>query len=186
MVSSTWCVRYLTGHVELSRLMRIATYRSWHDWMSFFLHGLHLFDAHQHFDANIKQQDGTNSQVNFEEASTFLYLFGTTVSWTARAANLEHLYKEPKKWRPGLPGFVAAKWQPLVPKNLDGSCGSSIETPCQKYKNVFCTWTNFGYIHISTLSECFLCWFLMLSTSKSSWWFQPSWKILVKMGIFPK
>ncbi len=28
--------------------------------------------------------------------------------------------------------------------------------------------------------------FLSLFWSKSSWWFQPIWKILVKMGIFPQ
>ena len=27
---------------------------------------------------------------------------------------------------------------------------------------------------------------ITLNKSKTSWWFQPIWKMLVKMGIFPK
>ena len=41
--------------------------------------------------------------------------------------------------------------------------------------------------HCTTVGEMFAPYSKPgIQTKKSSWWFQPPWKILVKMGIFPK
>ena len=118
------------------------------------------FAAH-HFDANI-------SNSNFEGRSSFLYrLVNGHIppgSQTSRLRNPKNDALEPQGLLLKMTTFFYKKlgWELRHGHILD------------------------IYKYISTLSECFLCWFLMLSTSKSSWWFQPSWKILVKMGIFPK
>ena len=54
------------------------------------------------------------------------------------------------------------------------------------------TW-RFLHVPTTTLNEInayrrnqFFSWYFEDLPNKTSWWFQPTWKILVKMGIFPK
>ena len=104
-----------------------------------------------------------------------------TCAWLQRRCHLPH---SPRRPRFGAPGFLSSRiW-------LSGWQSSMNQE--QHHVDL----VGKGMIKLFLLFLLLLFWLLvvllslllllLLSLLLSSWWFQPIWKILVKMGIFPK